>query len=82
MNLSKTNLCVVSLLKTYMQRSEPWRQDGQKGQLLFGFVKPHTEVATYTIAGSVKENLKQAGTNNEYKVYSKMSASGSKVEDS
>ena len=82
MNLSKTNLCVVSLLKTYMQHSEPWRQDGQKGQLLFGFVKPHTEVATYTIAGSVKENLKQAGTNNECKVYSKMSASGSKVEDS
>ena len=42
---------VVSLLDTYIEHSEPWRQGQQKEQLLLSFAKPHNEAMKSTISG-------------------------------
>ena len=74
------SLCVVSLLDTYIERSKPWRQDQQKGQLLLSFVKPHNEVVKSTMSGWIKEVLKQPGINVEhFKTHSTRSVSFSKA---
>ena len=74
-----SSVCVVSLLNTYIERSKPWRQDQEKGQLFLSFVKPHNEVVKSTISGWIKEVLKQSGINVEhFKSHSTRSASSSK----
>ena len=75
------SLCGVSLLDTYTERSKPWRQDQQKGQLLLSFVKPHNEVVKSTISEWIKEVIKQSGINVEhFKAHSTKSASSYKVQ--
>ena len=54
------NLCVVTTLDSYHQRTEAWRREGQT-QLLPSHLRPHREVRSSTIANLVKITLKAAG---------------------
>ena len=74
------SLCVVYLLDSYIERSKPWRQDQQNGQLLLSFIKPHNEVVKSTISGWIKEVLKRSEINVEhFKAHSTRSASSSQI---
>ena len=70
----KKSLRIVSLLDTYIEHSEPWREDQRKRQLLLSFVKPHNEVVKSTISGWIKEVIQQSRINVEhFKAHCKVS---------
>ena len=45
------NLCTVSAINCYLERTKGWRSDCNKNQLLLSYIKPHKEVVPCTIAG-------------------------------
>lgn len=74
------NLCVVSTIKEYINRTKEWRIRDNQSQLLLSFINPHREVVSSTIAGSIKNLLCSAGINTEvFKAHSTRSASTSKA---
>ena len=78
--VSDRSICVVHNLDLYLKRSEKWRDNGQKNQLLLSFVNPHKEVVKSTISGWIKFVLSQVGIDtNIFKAHSTRSASTSKV---
>ena len=54
-------LCVVSALNEYLKRTETWRTNGDKFQLLLSYIKPHVEVHSSTVSRWIKEILKEIG---------------------
>ena len=72
-------LCVVACIDEYVERSAPWRIQGQN-QLLLSHMRPYKEVQSSTIANWVKLVLKMAGIDTSlYKAHSCRSASTSKA---
>lgn len=51
------DLCVVSTLQAYLDRSKAWRSTEQ-AQLLLSYVNPHKEVCSSTISGWIKKSWK------------------------
>ena len=47
---SDRDLCVVSTLRAYLERSKLWRVDENRSQLLLSFIKPHKPVVSCSIA--------------------------------
>ena len=43
-------LCVVSALNDHLKRTETWRANGDKFQLLLSYIKPHVEVHSSTVS--------------------------------
>ena len=43
-------LCVVSALNEYLKRTETWRTNGDKFQLLLSNIKPHAEVHSSAVS--------------------------------
>ena len=44
------NLCVVSALDEYLNRTEKWRRVNNEKQLLLSYIQPHKQVVTSTIS--------------------------------
>ena len=53
----EVELCLVTTLDLYLERSRLWRNKGQS-QLLLGFQNPHGEVTAETIARLIKTILR------------------------
>ena len=67
-------LCVVTLLQEYVQRTLKFR--GNNAQLLLSYHKPHNPVSTATIGRWLKEVLKRAGIDiQKFSAHSTRSAS-------
>lgn len=45
------DLCAVSAINCYLERTKGWRSDSNKNQLLMSYIKPHKKVVPCTIAG-------------------------------
>ena len=74
------DLCVVEALNEYINRTQEWRKDSERSQLLLGTVKPHKPVVSSTISGWLKKLMARAGINTEiFKGHSTRSASTSKA---
>ena len=74
------NLCVVAVLEEYLKRTQSWRSNASKTQLLLSYVKPHVEVQSSTISRWLKEILKEAGIDIKiFRGHSTRSASSSKA---
>ena len=77
------SLCVVSTLKTYLHRTEKFRdrQDGvPRSQVLLSFVEPHRAVVSCTIAGWLIKLMTEAGIDTAlFKAHSTRGASTSKA---
>ena len=43
-------LCAVSALNDHLKRTETWRANGDKFQLLLSYIKPHVEVHSSTVS--------------------------------
>ena len=72
-------LCVVSALNEYLKRTETWRTNGDKFQLLLSYIKPHVKVHSSTVSRWIKEILKETGVDVDvFKGHSTRSASTSK----
>ena len=54
-------LCVVSALNEHLKRTETWRKNGNKFQLLLSYIRPHVEVHSSTVSTWIKETLKETG---------------------
>ena len=52
---------MVSALNEYLKRTETWRTNGDKFQLLLSYIKPHVEVHSSTVSRWIKEILKETG---------------------
>ena len=57
------SLCVISLLKVYLQKTRPFR--GNERRLFLSYVLPHKAVGSETIARWIKATLKMTGVNTE-----------------
>ena len=72
-------LCVVACINEYLERSAPWRTQGQD-QLLLSHMRPYNEAQSSTIANWLKLVLKMAGIDTSlYKDHSCRLASTSKA---
>ena len=73
-------LCVVSALNEYLKRTETWRSNGDKFQLLLSYIRPHVEVYSSTVSRWIKEILKETRVDVDvFKGHSTRSASTSKA---
>ena len=73
-------MCVVSALNEYLKRTDTWRTNGDKFQLLLCYVKPHVEVHSSAASRWIKEILKETGVDADvFKGHSTRSASTSKA---
>ena len=73
------DLCVVTTIDEYINRTEKWRGEN-KTQLLLSFIEPHEEVSSSTVSRWIKETLKLSGIDiNTFKGHSTRSASSSKA---
>ena len=69
-------LCVVSALNDHLKRTETWRANGDKFQLLLSYIKPHVKVHSSTVSRWIKEILKETGVDADvFKGDSTLSAS-------
>ena len=57
------DLCVVSALDEYLNRTEEWRSVNNETQLLLSYIQPHKQVVPSTISGWLKNVLKSSGIN-------------------
>ena len=57
------DLCVVSALDEYLNRTEEWRRVINETQILLSYVQHHKQVVPYTISGWLKNVLKSSGIN-------------------
>ena len=57
------DLCVVSALDEYLNRTEEWRKVNNEMQLLVSYSQPHKHVVPSTISGWLKNILKSSGIN-------------------
>ena len=74
------DLCPVTCLELYLERSKAWRATNKKTQLLLSFIKPHNPVSKSTITRWVKEVLTLSGIDtNVYQTHSIRAASSSKA---
>ena len=55
------DLCVVSTLDKYLNRTEEWRRVNNKTQLLQSYIQPHRQVMPSTISGWLKKVLNSSG---------------------
>ena len=68
------DLCVVSTLQVYLDKSQKWRNTNQT-QLLLSHINPHKEVTSCTISRWIKDVIKLAGINTDiFKGHSSRSA--------
>ena len=73
-------LCVVSAVNAYLKRTESWRTNGEKFQLLLSYINPHVEVHSSAVSRWIKEILKETRVNVDvFKGHSTHSASTSKA---
>ena len=73
------DLCVVSALDEYLNRTEEWRRVNNKTQLLLSYIQLHKQVVPSTISGWLKNVLKSSGINvSLFRAYSTRSATTSK----
>ena len=73
-------LCVVSALNEYLMRTEIWRTNGDKFQLLLSYIKPHMEVHSSTVSRWIIKILRETGVDVDFfKGYSAHSSSTSKA---
>ena len=71
---------MVSALNENLKRTETWRTNADKFQLLLNYIKPHVEVHSLTVSRWIKEILKETGVDVDvFKCYSTRSASTSKA---
>ena len=71
---------MVSALNEYLKRTETWRTNGHKFQLLLSYIKPHVEVHSSTVSTWIKEILKETGVDVDvFKGHSTRSPSASKA---
>ena len=74
------DLCAVSTINCYLERTKGWRSDCNKNQLLLGYIKPHKEVVPCTIAGWLVQMMKESGLDtSEFRAHSTRGASTSKA---
>ena len=52
-------LCVMSVLNEYLQRTETWKINGDKFKLLSSYIKPYVEVHSSTVSRWIEEILKK-----------------------
>ena len=57
------DLCVVSALDEYLNRTEEWRRVNNKTQLLLSYIQLHKQVVPSTISGWLKNVLKSSAIN-------------------
>ena len=57
------DLCVVSALDEYLNRTEEWRRANNKTQLLLSYIQLHKQVVPSTFSGWLKNVLKSSGIN-------------------
>ena len=57
------DLCVVSALDEYLNRTEEWRRANNKTQLLLSYIQLHKQVVPSTISGWLKNVLKSSSIN-------------------
>ena len=70
----------MSTLNKYLKRTEAWRTNGDKFQLLLSYLKPHVKVHSSTIPRWIKEILEETGVDIDvFKGHSTRSASTSKA---
>ena len=73
-------LCIVTTLDEYLNRTRTWHNNESKTQLLLSHVKPHAEVTSSTVSRWLKHVLKEAGINVDiYKGHSTRAASSIKA---
>ena len=73
------DLCVVSALDEYLNRTEEWRKVNNETQLL-SYIQPHKQVVPSTISGWLKNVLKSSGINvSLFTAHSTRSATTSKA---
>ena len=73
-------LCVVSALDEYLNRTEEWRRVNNEPQLLLSCIQPHRKVVPSTISGWLKKVLKSSGIDvSLFTVHSTRSATTSKA---
>ena len=74
------DLCVVSALDEYLNRTEEWRRVNNETQLLLSYIQPHKQVVPSTISGWLKNVLKASGINvSLFTAHSTRSATTSKA---
>ena len=74
------DLCAVSTINCYLERTKGWRSDCNKNQLVLGYIKPHKEVVPSTIAGWLVQMMKESGVDtSEFRAHSTRGASTSKA---
>ena len=72
------DLCAVSTINCYLERTKGWRSDCNKNQLLLSYIKPHKEVVP--IAGWLVQMMKESGVDtSEFRAHSTRGASTSKA---
>ena len=70
---------MVSTLNEYLKRTETWRTNGDKFQLLLSYIKPYVEVHSSTVSRLIKEILTETEVDVDVsKGHSTRSASTSK----
>ena len=57
------DLCVVSALDEYLNRTEKWRRVKDETQLLLSYIQPHKQVVPSAISDWLKNVLKSSGIN-------------------
>ena len=73
------DLCPVETLKTYLQRTKPWRKEGDMG-IFLSYKKPHDQVSKKTIARWLLTMLERAGIpTSKFTAHSFRSAGSSKA---
>ena len=74
------DICVITTLAHYLSRTETWRSNKTKTQLLLSYINPHDEVESSTVSRWLKDILKKTGIDvNTFKGHSTWSASSSKA---
>ena len=48
------DICILTTLKAYLERTKPWRVNDNYSQLLLSFIKPHKPISSDTIARWLK----------------------------
>ena len=57
------NLCVVSALDEYLNRTKEWRRGNNETQLLLNYIQPYKQVVPSTTSRWLKNILKSSGIN-------------------
>ena len=57
------DLCVVSALVEYLNRTKEWRRVNNETQPLLSYIQPHKQMVPFTISGWLKNLLKSSGIN-------------------